>query len=263
MKKIVALVIAIAVVGLFTLPAMAQTAPANTAYGQEGTAADGYGAINTTGHGPEGIAGSTTNWKWQTGSGSYSGVYSWDGTAWVDIADTGNSKILVECDIEMYWSETTTNNEIYFHIGNPVTATDADKIAIVNGTYATNHPMYVGISFDGTTKVEADFELGTGIVKGGMVGTKDIGGRDISGQNFDVMFLCRLNGGTYLTPTSFGAGAHGTEPACLWWSPAVTGMATALGNGTMDFLVKILPGASQADGNYKLDPVIVRAPTLY
>jgi len=262
MKKVLALAIVVAVVGLFTLPAMAAD-HVNTAYGQEGTAADGYSAINAAGKGPAGNATDNyTNWKYQTGAGSWSGVYSWDGDAWLEIATSGNSDIKVECDIEMYWSETTANNEIYFHIGNPFTATDGDKTAIVTGTYATNHPMYVGISFDGTSKVAADFELATGIVKGGMVGTTDIGGRSIVPAEFDVMFLCQLNGGGYVTPTSFGDGAHGTEPACLWWSPTVTGMMTALGNGTMDFLVKILPAASQADGNYKLDPVIVKAPVL-
>jgi hypothetical protein len=265
MKKLIALAIVVAVVGLFTLPANAATY-SNTAYGQEGTIKDGYSAINAAGQGPGGpgaiAADSITNWKWQTGSGSWSGIYSWDGDAWLEIASSGDSEIDVECDIEMYWSETTANNKIYFHIGNPFTATDADKIAIVNGTYATNHPMYVGISFDGTNKVEADMELATGIVKGGMVGTIDIGGRDISAQSFDIMFLCRLNGGAYLTPTSFGSGSHGTQLSTLWWSPTATGMMTALGNGTMDFLVKILPAASQADGNYHLDPVIVTAPVL-
>jgi len=261
MKKVLALVIVVAVVGLFTQPAMA--AYANTAYGQEGTTADGYQAIDASGQGPAGdITDNYTNWKYQTGAGSYSGIYSWDGDAWLDITETGDSIIDVECDIEMYWSETTANNKIYFHIGNPFTATTADKTAIVNGTYATNHPMYVGISFDGTTKVEADFDLATGIVSGGMVGTVDIGGRDISTESFDIMFLCRLNGGSYLVPTSFGAGSHGTQPACLWWDPTTTGMTTALGNGTMDFLVKVLPANSQPDGNYHLDPVIVKAPTL-
>jgi hypothetical protein len=260
MKKLLALVVVVAVVGLFTLPAMAANY-ANTLYGQEGTGADGYSLINAAGQGPaHNATDNYTNWKYQTGAGSWSGVYSWDGDAWLKFDVSGNSDIKVECDIEMYWSETTANNEIYFHMGNPFTATDADKTAIVTGTYATNHPMYVGISFDGTSKVEGDFELATGIVKDGMVGTIDIGGRSIVPASFDIQFLCSLNGSAYLAPTSFGAGAHGTEPACLWWSPTVTGMT--LGNGTMNFLVKILPAASQADGNYHLDPVIVTAPVL-
>jgi len=256
MKKVLALAIVVAVVGLFTLPANAATY-SNTAYGQEGTIADGYLPVDGAGHGPTGtVSDNYTNWKWQEGSGSYSAIYSWDGDAWLVIATTNSSDIDVECDIEMYWSETTANNKIYFHIGNPFTATDADKTAEVTGTYATNHPMYVGIQFP-TAKT---IDLGTGIVTDAMEGTVDIGGRSIAGQKFDVMFLMRFNGGSYLVPTSFGDGSHNTQHNVLWWDTMKTG--NLVGSGTMDFLVKILPDAGQADGNYNLDPVIVTAPVL-
>lgn len=260
--KILTTIAIIALVAFMALPAMAQTY-SNTYYGQEGTGSDGYLPINASGQGPMGdVTDNYTNWSYQYGSGSYSAIYSWDGDAWLVITDVDDAVIDVETDIEMYWSETTANNKIYFHIGNPFTATEADKSATVNGTYATNHPMYVGISFDGTSKVAEDFHMDTGIVDDAMVGTVDIGGRDISAESFDVMFLCRLNGGSWLTPTSFGAGSHDTQPACLWWNPTVTGMMTALGTGTMDFFVKILPAASQPDGNYHLDPTIVASPML-
>lgn len=261
MKKLIML---LAILSLMAAPAMAQTW-SNTLYGQEGTASDGHVAINAAGQGPAGDSSDNyTNWKYQTGSGSWSGVYSWDTDAWLTEAEAGDSQIDVECDIEMYWSETIANNKIYFHIGNPFTASSSDKQALVNGTYATNHPMYVGISFDGTSKTESDFELDggslTGRVLGGMVGTVDIGGRDISAESFDIKFLCRLNGGAYLTPTSFGAGSHGTQPAVLWWSPSVTGMVP--GSGSINWLVQVEPPASQPDGNYVLDPAIVAAPSL-
>jgi hypothetical protein len=257
MKKVLALAIVVAVVGLFTLPAMADPTYSNTAYGQEGIdGKDGYTAINAAGHGPTGTAGSTENWKWQTGSGDYSAIYSWDSDAWLVISQHGDSDIDVECDIEMYWSETTANNKIYFHIGNPFTATDPDKTAIVTGTYATNHPMYVGIQFP-TAKT---IDLATGIVTDAMEGTLDIGGRSISAEKFDVMFLMRFNGGSYLVPTSFGDGSHGTQHNVLWWDTMKVG--NLVGSGTMDFLVKVLPDAGQADGNYNLDPVIVTAPVL-
>ncbi len=253
----------LAVLALAAMPAMAQTY-SNTAYGQEGVEGkDGYMAINASGQGPvKDVTDNYTNWSYQYGSGAWSGVYSWDGDAWLEITGTGDSSIDVECDIEMYWSETTANNKIYFHIGNPVTASTADKTAIVNGTYATNHPMYIGISFDGTGKEEGDFIIATGTVKGGMVGTVDIGGRSITTEKFDIQFMARLNGGAWLYPTSFGAGSHGTQPACLWWSPTVTGMMTALGSGSMDWLVRVLPDAAQADGNYNLEPEIVASPEL-
>jgi len=259
MKKVLAFLVVVAVVGLFTLPANA--AYDNTAYGQEGGGSDGYGAIDATGEGPEGdVTDNYTNWKWQSGSGSYSAIYSWDTDAWLVINDSNSSSIKVECDIEMYWSETTVNNEIYFHIGNPFTATTADKTAIVNGTYATNHPMYVGISFASTDKEDTDFELATGIVSDGMVGTVNIAGQSIATEKFDIMFLLSFNGGAYEVPTSFGNGSHDTQTSVLWWDTMKTLNLT--GTGTMNFLVRVLPPAGQADGNYHLDPVIVKAPML-
>ncbi|NIA15247.1 MAG: hypothetical protein GWP08_14350 [Nitrospiraceae bacterium] len=255
----------IALLALMAVPAVAQTW-SNTLYGQEGTASDGFAGIDASGTGPGGSpsvpADNLTNWNSQGGSGSWSGIYSWDTDAWQEEASSGDASILVECDIEMYWSETTANNEIYFHLGNPFTATTSDKTAVVDGTYATNHPMYIGISFDNTSKDVSDFVIATGTVLNGMVGSVDIGGRDISAESFDIQFMARLNSGAWLFPTSFGAGSHGTQQSVLWWSPTVTGMGTALGSGTMDWLVRILPTAAQPDGNYHLDPVIVSAPVL-
>jgi hypothetical protein len=265
MKKLIVFVVAAVVVGLLTLPAMAQYS--NTLYGQEGTGADGGTAIDASNHGPSSdVTDNYTNWKWQTGAGSWSGVYSWDGDAWLEIASDGDEQIDVECDIELFWSETIENNKIYFHVGNPSTLTTPDKTAYVNGTYAGNHPEYVGISFNGTSKGVDDFETGgptgyTGKVLGGMVGTIDNHGTDISDKSFDIQFLLSLNGGAYVSPSTFGAGAHETIPATLWWHPADTGMLTALA-GTMSWQVRIFPTAIQADGNYVLDPVIVVAPEL-
>jgi len=264
MKKVLALAIVVGVVGLFTLPANAQTY-SNTLYGQEGTGDDGYSAIDASGQGPDGDAGHSTNWKYQYGSASWSGVYSWDGDAWLEITDTGDAQIEVECDIEMYWSETVANNKIYFHIGNPSTLTAADKIATVTGTYACNHLMYLGISFDGTGKVAADFETGgttgyTGRVLGGMVGTVDNHGTDISAEDFDIVFEMNCNGGAYTTPCNFGVGAHATILSTLWWHPTDVGMT--IGTGVWTWKVIIEPPLGQADGNYALDPVIVAAPEL-
>ena len=264
MKKVLALLVALAVVGLLTLPAMAQTY-SNTLYGQEGTGSDGYGTIDASGQGPAGDAGHSTNWKYQYGSGSWSGIYSWDGDAWLEITNTGDAQIDVECDIEMYWSDTIADNKIYFHVGNPSTLTAADKTAYVTGTYAGNHLMWLGISFDNTSKVEADFETGgptgyTGRVLGGMVGTIDNHDTDISAESFDIVFLMECNGGAYVGPGSFGAGAHNTIPSSLWWDP--TDVGQTVGAGTMSWKVEIEPAAWQVDGNYRLDPVIVKAPTL-
>ena len=265
MKKVLALAIVVAVVGLFTMPAMAQTY-SNTLYGQEGTVDDGGPTINASGQGPASDdSDNYTNWKYQYGSASWSAVYSWDGDAWLEITNEGDAQIEVECDIEMYWSDTIANNKIYFHIGNPFSATAANKTAYVTGTYAGNHLMWLGISFDNTSKVEADFETGgatgyTGRVLGGMVGTIDNHGTDISAENFDIVFLMNCNGGAYVGPGNFGFGAHNTIPSTLWWDPMDVGQT--VGAGTMAWQVMIEPLTSQADGNYVLDPVVVAAPQL-
>lgn len=263
MYKALCVLVAIALCA-FCATAGAQTW-SNTLYNQEGTASDGYSGINAAGQGPAGNESDNyTNWKYQTGSGSWSGVYSWDTDAWLEAASDGDSSVEVEADIEMYWSETIANNKIYFHLGNPFTATAAQKTAVVTGTYATNNLMYIGISFDGTGKTDADFETDggslTGRVLGGMVGSVDIGGRDISDQSFDIRFLANCNGGAWTTPSNFGSGAHGTVPATLWWNPVALGQT--LGTGTLSYQVRIEPPASQPDGNYHLDPLLVTAPVL-
>ena len=268
MRKVIFTFAVLVMVSLIAMPIGAQTY-SNTYYGQEGTASDGYAAINAAGLGPKGdVTDNYTNWKAQWGSAAYSAIYSWDGDAWLVITDTGDASIEVECDIEMYWSETIANNKVYFHIGNPFTATTSDKRAVVNGTYATNHPMWWGISFDGTSKSETDFEKDTGgnytgKILGGMVGTVDIGGRDISAESFDISFLSRINGGAWGAPDSYGDGAHSTIHDTLWWDPVTDPVhVMTLGNGTFDYLIEIHPGAAQPDGNYHLDPVLTRAPML-
>ncbi len=241
----------------------------NTYYGQEGTAKDGYGPINAAGKGPAGdVTDNYTNWKWQSGSGSWTAVYSWDSDAWLTMEETGDSAIDVECDIELYWQATIEKNKIYFHLGNPFTATEADKTAIVNGTYQANHLQWIGISFANTSKVNANnqpvdpnmFDLATGIIRNGMVGTKNLAGGSIANEKFDIKFLARCNNGPWDTPDQFDYGAHNSIPATLWWSPIDLGMT--LGSGTYDFLVQILPTPDQADGNYNLDPEVVFAPVL-
>ena len=271
MRKAIALIAILGLLAMYAMPALAQPTYSNTLYGQEGggsTYPDGVPEIDASGQGPAGNAtDNVTNWKWQdpAAGGTWSGVYSWDTDAWCEEDSSGDSTIIVECDIELYWAETYSGNEIYFHLGSPFTATTLQKTAYVNGTYACNHLEYVGISFNGTSKVDADFELGgptglTGRVLGGMVGTIDNHNQDISGESFDILFLCRCDANPYVGPCIFGAGAHSTIPATLWWHPNDIGMS--LGTGTVDWLVRIEPPAAQADGNYELDPEIVTAPEL-
>lgn len=264
MRGIWTILAVVAVSAFLCGPALGQVT--GSLYQQEGTTADGYGTIDATGHGPAGDSGSTSNWKYQYGSGSYTGIYKASG--WMDVATAGDSKIDIECDIEMYYTESFSNNKIYFHIGNPVTATAADKNAIVNGTFVANNGMYIGISFDGTTKTAADMLKDTngnytGEVKDAMVGTTDVLGRNISAQSFNAKFtLDWSNDGTTWSgpqaPVTFGTGASGTVLNTLWW---------LVNNGEkgsyqLKYNIDLLMAADQADGNYKFDPAIVAAPVL-
>lgn len=253
MKRTIALV---AMLALFAMPAMA----ASSLYDQEGTGADGYALINASGQGPANA--DWTNWKYQYGGGTWSGVYGGAPEGgWIQESKTGDSVLDVEADIEMYYSEEFSNNKIYFHLGNIYTATVADKTAYVNGRFTSNNGMYIGICFDGTGKGEADMLKDggnyTGEVQDAMVGTIDVLGRSISTEAFNVLFLLDAGAG-WTTPVAYGEGASGTITDTLWW--LVNGGAA--GSYNVTWLVRMLPAVNQPDGNYNLEPVVVVAPTL-
>ncbi len=233
----------------------------NTLYEQEGLAADGYAPIDASGQAP-GANPNSTNWKYQYGSYSWFGVYSWDENAWVEETESGNGQMEIEADIEMFCYEELSNHKIYFHLGNMYTATGADLTAYVGGSFASNNGQYIGVSFDGTSKVEADFQTDgggglTGRITDAMIGTVDIGGRDISGEAFDVTILMDWGSG-WQTPDSFGDGAHGTIPKALWWLVN----AGVPGSYSLTYKIVLHPDTYQPDGNYNLDPTIVAAPVL-
>jgi hypothetical protein len=260
MRRTLSILVFLAIAGFVCLPAGAQL---NTLYEQEGLAADGYLAIDASGQGPA-TNPNSTNWKYQYGSGSWSGVYSWDSNAWVETTETGDSDVDIECDIEMYCETTTSNNKVYFHIGNLYTATSSDKTAYVDGTMTSNNGQWIGISFDGTSKTEADFEKDgsgnfTGRILGAMVGTVDAGGRDISAESFDIVVTMTWDGGTtWNVPGSYGDGAHSTITDTLWWL-VNNGVP---GSYTVQWKIELDPAADQPDGNYHLDPAVVVAPVL-
>jgi len=255
----------VAVVAFLCVPAMGQDAT-GTLYDQEGTDADGYSTINATGQGPSGDAASTTNWKYQYGGGSYTGIYKGTG-GWLDVSTDGDSTIDIECDIEMFYTETFASNKIYFHIGDPFNASEADKTAIVTGTFTSNNGQYIGISFNGTGKTEADMVKDganyTGEVTNAMVGTVDVLGRSMSDQKFPAKFTLQWTkiGGTpsgFQPPVTFGTGTSGTELNVLWWLVDGGGK----GSYNMEYKVELLAPADQADGNYSFDPAIVASPIL-
>ena len=264
MRTVLTALAAIALVALVATPVLAGD-PDGTLYQQEGTGADGYGTINADGQGPaQDATDNWTNWIWQTGGGSWSGVYRDDG--WLTEASSGDPNVDIEADIEMYYSEEYTNNKIYFHIGNIYTALqnpETDLTATFNGTFSSNNGMYIGICFENTGKAPEDMltdENGyTGEVQDAMVGTIDVLGRPISDQSFNAKFLLSSDAGaTWETPITYGEGASGTVLETLWW--LVEGGAAGTHNVT--WKVELLPAEHQPDGNYNLDPALVIAPLL-
>jgi len=237
-------------------------------YDQEGTTADGYGTIDATGHGPTNA--DTTNWKYQYGGGTWKAIYGSSG--WLHEVSTGDSKIDIECDIEMYYQETFEDNKIYFHLGDPYNASPEDKTAIVTGTFTANNGMYIGTSFENTSKVEADMLTDidglTGEIQDAMVGTVDVMGRQMyidkndplqGYHSFNIKMSMRWDADpTWHRPVNFGTGASGTIVETLWWLVADGGAGTH----TLQWKIELLPGPDQADGNYRFDPAIVVAPIL-
>lgn len=251
------LLLVIAALCLVAAPGFAQ----GTLYQQEGSGTDGNAGINATGQGPAGDSSDNwTNWKWQAGSGSWSGVYTAvPGDAWMTATQSGDPSIKVEADIEMYFMEQISNNEVYFHIGNPFAATTADKTAYVDGTFSSNNGQYIGISFDNLGKVAADFEQVGGALTGrifnGMQSDRHVYGTQ--NQSFDIEFAMSWGSG-WQPPVGFGAGAHGTYQSTLWW--LVGGGAP--GTYSYQWRIRLLCDALQPDGDYYLDPVVVAAPLL-
>jgi len=232
-----------------------------TLYDQEGTANDGYSAIDASGQGPA-ESPSTTNWKYQYGGGSWSGVYRKDG--WLTVSEDGDSVIDIECDIEMFYSETFENNKIYVHLGDPYNASAEDKTVYVDGSFTANNGQYIGISFTGTSKTEEDMLKDgagnyTGEIQDAMVGTIDVLGRDISDESFDVKVSLSWDGGAnWYPPVTYGDGASGTIHDTLWWLVN----EGAPGSYTLLYKIELLPPTDQPDGNYVFDPVIVASPVL-
>lgn len=270
MKRLFVLMAVFAVAALISLSASAQLPPGGSSlYEQEGTGADGYSGINAAGVYTGAGDGSKVNWHWNdpASGGSWTGIYLSGG--WREISNTGDMALDIECDIEMFYTETISGNKIYFHIGDPSTLLPQDKIAYVQGTMAYNNGMYVGISFEGTEKSIANLETGgptgfTGQINDAMVLTKDVLGRvpgslsgNIAPASFPVKIL--LSWGTgYQPPISYGEGASGTIIETLWW--LVAGGAPGAYNYT--WKIELMPSTYQPDGNYRFDPIFVAAPEL-
>jgi len=231
-------------------------------YEQEGGVADGYPPVNAAGHGPYGDERDiSTNWKYQYGASTWSGVFARRG--WVKRHSTGQRKIDVEADIEIYCS-MTSNSSYYFHVGNLGTVTEEDLTAYPTGTLSTNAGMYVGLKLSAMGNInqnsfETDGAGLTGRIFDAMVGTVDVLGRDISDEAFDLKILLSWDGGnTYNRPVYYGASPDGYIDDTLWWliNNAVPG------EYDLKWKINLLPEAYQADGNYHFVSEIVAAPFL-
>ena len=271
MKHTMSILALLAIAGFVCGTALAQD-ESGTLWDQETTASDGYAPINPKADGYAGPTGDTaadsiTNWIYQYGSGSYTGIYRKDG--WQDITDVGDSTIDIECDIEMYYAESFEDNKMYFHVGNIGTAVankETDLTAIVTGSFNSNNGMYIGISFDGTSKTPEDMVqvegAYTGEVTDAMVLVSDVLGRTppdpIDAAAFPVKFSLQWDGSGWQAPVSYGTGASGTILNTLWWLVN----DGAKGNYNVQWKVELLPEADQDDGNYSFDPAVVVAPVL-
>jgi len=279
MKRLFVAMVIIGVFALISLPAFAEVVYDGTLFGQEGTTQDGYSTIIGSRPGHSMDNNSIENWIDAKGWSQSADIYSW-GDGWLNVstAGTDNGNLDVEADIEMYISSTIENHKMYFHIGNIFTALQnpgAYLTAIAHETFITNHPMWVGVSFDGSPgKTEANFvtTFTDGRIKDAMVGkTRGDGSTMTEGVDggvlghgiktkFDATILRSIDyGATWQPPAVFGDGADGTLHRVLWWARLPV---TDTGVHQLYWLVQLHPNAAQQDGNYHLDPVFVAAPEL-
>jgi hypothetical protein len=236
-------------------------ADAGTLYQQEGGTNDlDPVEVDAAGQGPAGDdSDNWTNWKYQYGGGSWSGVYAAD-DGWLTESGTGDATLDIEADVEMYFTETVSNNKIYFHLGNIYTASTADRTAYVQGSFSSNNGQYIGISFTGTSKDISNFETDgsgnfTGRILGGLQSDHDTWRTQDNQMDVEIL----LNWGTgWQTPVNYGDGAHSTIHDTLWW------LVNDGDPGTYNYQwrIRLLPEAHQPDGDYYLDPAIVASPVL-
>ena len=230
------------------------TGLAGTLYDQEGGTNDQDSVeVDGAGSAPNG-ANAASNWIYQYGSGSWSGLYA-AGDGWETITSEGDMNLEVEADVEMYFTQSVSDNKIYYHIGNIYEADNSDLIAYVDGSFTSNNGQYIGISFQGTDKTSEDFDYNTGVISGGMQSDHDTW-RDQDNQ-MDIQILLNTGSG-WDPPVDYGDGAHNTVTDTLWWLVNEGNP----GSYNYQWRIKLLPSTDQADGDYYLDPQVVATPVL-
>ena len=162
----------------------------------------------------------------------------------------------VEVDVRLYAETTIRNHKIYFHIGNIFTASAADLTAHVNGTLTSNSGQYVGLVL-GQGEAQKAGGVYTGVVEDAMIGTRDVSGRSVSEETFDLEIMLDW-GVDYRPPVDCGDDEGGIVQEALWWL-VDDGQAGAY---DLDWRIRLLPKPHQADGDYSFSLMVVVAPAL-
>ncbi len=201
-----------------------------TSLGLAGTASETFAQTTQT---------SAMNW--------WSGIYDWGDGEWINIeGEPDATSIYVRCDIEMYVKQIHDANEIYFHIADNITHLSA----IINGTISSNNGQYIGIEIPENKDITK------------LVGTVDIGNRDITSQTIPVTWELREYDPNSQTWTAWRTGddtyGNGGKDHAIWW--LIAGGDPC--DHTYQFRCSIDPAYHQPDGRYELDPALAIAPIL-
>lgn len=197
--------------------------------------------------------------------GTYSGTFQLFILCAPEWPDVPGSVIQVSLEVETYGGYELQGGKGYVHLGRWFDATDEVLTLRPTGSFTANAAMYVGLNLSniggpGQEPVERDGQgRPTGRILGAMIGTKDVLGRSITNEAFDVMVRLSWDGGTTCNPPNyFGASPDGFISKTLWWliGDGVPGRY----NWVWD--VRLIPGAAQADGNYFFSAEIMMAPRL-
>jgi hypothetical protein len=173
--------------------------------------------------------------------------------------------VQVSLEVEMYGAYEIQGNKCYVHLGRPFEVAAEVLRLRPTGSFTSTTGMYMGLNLSGVGKpgqdpIERDVHGNpTGRILGAMAGTKDVLGRSIADEAFDVMVLMSWNGGaSYNPPSYFGASPDGLVTRTLWW---LIGEGVP-GQYPLGWDIRLLPDMAQADGNYCFGAEIVLAPRL-
>ncbi len=198
-------------------------------------------------------------------AGTYTGTFSFiteGGAGWPAVP---GPSIPVTLELEIAAGYELVGGKCYFHIGNIFTAAEQDLTIHATGSLTTNAGMFIGLNLSAMGHIsDASLERNgsghlTGRIMGGMIGTIDVLGRNISEERIDISILLSWDGGgTHRPPDYFGSSPDGNVHRTVWWlvnegNPGIY---------ALDWKVRLFPQQAQADGNYYFESELVVAPVL-